>query len=255
MTGRRHTAVLPQNPATPQPAATHPVSEGCTPSPSTGRWSGPFVVQPERRHRDASVWHSAEVQQWVYDGTSYRMNSMYALPENAWTYELSGPSSSYGTVAVVVPDTTPDDGPFTPMDASHARVTAGDGELPWPLMLRFIRYVEASGDIVARTTTPSVTGDLALSLNYWRFAGRAFEVTSYHDSEHGSWRYELYEADPANTANEYVDVGIPDLQPHSGPFMPAPGEQIVFASHGSPVLPWPVFRHFLDAISASDDIG
>jgi hypothetical protein len=108
---------------------------------------------------------------------------------------------------------------------------------------------------VSATPTAAVTGDLSSSLNPWRFAGRTFEVTSYHDSQHDGWCYELYELDPANTANEYIDVRIPDRQPAGGPFAPATAAHVVFTSHGSPLLPWPVLRHFVDAISASGDIA
>ncbi|WP_285691758.1 hypothetical protein [Actinoplanes sp. NBRC 103695] len=138
------------------------------------------------------------------------------------------------------------------MDASHAQVAAGDGPLPWPLLVRFIRLVETSGDIVSSTLT--MTGDLSSSLNSWRFAGRGFEVTSYHDSEHDGWCYELYEADPAGTASKYIDVRIPYLHPARDPLTPCPAAHIVFASHGNPVLPWPVVRHFLNTISASGNI-
>ena len=201
-----------------------------------------------------SVWHPARVEQWEYDGTTYQINSRYALPADASTYELTGLSDDDGTLAVVIPDATPDDGPFTPMNATHARVAAGGRPLPWPLLLRFVRLVEASGDIVSSPQAATVTGDLSLSLNSWRFAGRAFEVTSYHDSENDGWCYELYEVNPANTGNGYIDVRIPDLQPASGPFTPAAAAHVVFASHDNPIVPWPVLRHFLDAILASGDI-
>ncbi|UQU65783.1 hypothetical protein COUCH_05545 [Couchioplanes caeruleus] len=120
--------------------------------------------------------------------------------------------------------------------------------------MRFIRFVEASGDIAAGTSPGKVTGDLSLSSNSWSFAGRAFEVSSFHDSTHDGWRYELYETSPAGTATEYVYVQIPDLQPAGGPFVPAGAGQVALASHGDSVVPWPVFRQFLDAISASGDI-
>lgn len=182
---------------------------------------------------------------------------MYLLPENAWTYELTGPCSTFGTVAmlaVVIPDAAPDGEQFTPVDATHAHVTAAEGPLPWPVLLRFVRFVETSGDIVTGAPTATVTGDLALSLNSWNLASRAFEVTSYHDGEHDGWCYELYEVDPTNASNDYIDVHIPDLHPAGGSFVPVPARHVAVAGHGSPYLPWPIFRHFLDAISASGNI-
>lgn len=98
-----------------------------------------------------------------------------------------------------------------------------------------------------------MTGDLSLSLNSWRFADRVFEVNSYYDGERDGWCYELYELNPTRISNEYVDVRI----------RPPPGRWTVCASLGTrsrprrlrqPDVPWPVFRHFLDAISASGDI-
>lgn len=110
------------------------------------------------------------------------------------------------------------------------------------------------GDIVSGPLTKTVTGDLSLSLNSWRSASRVFEVNSYHDGHRDGWCYELYEVDSTSTSNDYIDVRIPDLQPSGGPLVPAPARQVVLAGYGSPTFLWPVFRHFLDAISASGDI-
>ncbi|MEU4565008.1 hypothetical protein AB0F72_42075 [Actinoplanes sp. NPDC023936] len=197
------------------------------------------------------------MEEWAYNGMAYQTNSMYLLPEDAWTYELTGSCPTSGAVAglaVVIPDTTPDGEQFTPADALHAWVAAAEGPLPWPVLLRFIRFVEASGDIVSAGPAATVTGDLSLSLNSWSFASRIFEVASYHDGEHDGWCYELYEVEPTHTSNDYIDIRVPDLRPAGGPFVPAPAQQVTVAGHGSPRLPWPVFRHILDAISASGDI-
>ena len=64
-----------------------------------------------------------------------------------------------------------------------------------------------------------------MSLNSWSFADQAFEVTSFHDSEHDGWCYELYEVDPANTATDYIYVRIPDLQPAGGRSCPLPHDR------------------------------
>ena len=203
------------------------------------------------------LWHPGRVEQWTYNGAVYQVNSMYLLPDGAWTYELTGPHGTSGKVtglAVVIPDATPDDGPFTPMDSTHAHVVTDDGHLPWPVLLRFIRLVETSGDIAPGAHGGTVTGDLSSSLNSWRFADRAFEVDSYHFADRDSWCYELYEADSADTRNDYIDVCIPNLQPAGGPFVPATAGHAVFTAHGSWPVPWLVFRHFLDAVAASGDI-
>lgn len=203
------------------------------------------------------LWHPGRVEQWTYNGAVYQVNSMYLLPDGAWTYELTGPHGTSGKVtglAVVIPDATPDGGPFTPMDSTHAHVVTDDGHLPWPVLLRFIRLVETSGDIAPGAHGGTVTSDLSSSLNSWRFADRAFEVDSYHFADRDSWCYELYEADPADTRNDYIDVCIPNLQPAGGPFVPATAGHAVFTAHGSWTVPWLVFRHFLDAVAASGDI-
>jgi ribosomal protein L7/L12 len=203
------------------------------------------------------LWHPDRVEHWTHDGEVYEVNSMYLLPDDAWAYELTGPRGNSGRgpgLMVLIPDATPDDGPFTPMAAAHARVLVEDGHLPWPVLRRFVRLVVRSGDLVADAQDGAVTGDLALSCNSWRFADRAFEVNSYRFGEHDCWCYELYEVNSADTENNYVDVCIPDLQPVGGPFVPAGAERATFTAHGSLALPWPVFRHFLDAVEASGDV-
>jgi hypothetical protein len=203
------------------------------------------------------AWHPGRVEQWTHEGGVYEVNSMYLLPDDAWTYELTGPPAISGKAAglnVLIPDATPDDAPFTPMGAEHARVSMTDGRLPWPVLMRFLRLVETSGDIVTDVHGATVTGDLSLSCNSWRFADRAFEVNSYYYGEYDCWCYELYEVNPGAMENNYLDVRIPDLQPAREPFVPAAAERVTLTAHCTLTLPWPVFRHFLKAIEASDDI-
>jgi hypothetical protein len=177
----------------------------------------------------------------------HQITSGYDLSRDAWTYELTGPSYA---MSVVIPDVTPDDGPFTPADAANVRVHAADGAVPWLDFVQFLQEVEFSGDITPGTVT--VIGDLTLSLNSWHFGGRIIQVASYHDGENDGWCYELYEDDPGATA--YIDVRIPDLNPTGGPFAPATVHDVVVVAHGSPTIPWPVLQHFLNAISATGDI-
>jgi hypothetical protein len=201
--------------------------------------------------------NATEVEEWAHDGRTYQINSMYLVSESAWTYELTGPRGESDAViglAVVIPDETPDGERFTPAGMIAARVAIVGGLLPWPVLMRFTTSVEATGDIVSNQLTGIVTGDLALSSNAWRFEDRVFEVNSYHDGERDGWCYELCEVDPTRSSNDYIDVRIPDLQPDGGPFLPAAAREVVFAGRGSPTLPWPVLRYFLDAIAASGDI-
>ena len=191
----------------------------------------------------------------VHADEIYRVNSMYLLPDDAWAYEMTPAACDRGRMSLIVliPDATPDDGPFTPKGSAHARVVLEDGDLPWPVLSRFLQSVVSSCDIVD-DEQGMVAGDLSLSYNTWRFAGRSFEVNSYHHSDHGCWSYELHETIGANSNNEYLEVRIPDLQPTGGPFTCAASDQVVMRVHGSWTVPWPVFRHFVNAISSSGDI-
>ena len=223
----------------------HTAALHCRSLPASGA-KGSLLARP--------IWDPAGVQVWADNGVMYEINSMYLVPDDAWTYELTGPAGTAAEIAVVIPDATPHDEQFTPSDSTHAHVAVANGPLPWPVLRRFIRTVETSGDIVSETVATSVTGDLSLSLNSWCFESRTFEVNSFHDGRRDGWCYELYEVDPTNDSNDYVDVHIPDRQPADGPFVPAAARHVVLTGHGRPRFPWPVFRHFLDAIAASGDI-
>ncbi|MGN9764810.1 hypothetical protein ACTMS2_06535 [Micromonospora sp. SD12] len=85
---------------------------------------------------------------WFHGTELYEVSSYYSLPDDAWQYELTGMSEADGHVAVVIPDATPDDGPFTPQPAHRVLVQVGGGQIPWPIFRRFIDLVESSGDLV-----------------------------------------------------------------------------------------------------------
>jgi hypothetical protein len=193
----------------------------------------------------------------VHAGAVYELVSVYSLPDNAWTYELTGPRHAGVTsasVAAIIRDATPDDGPFTPMSAAHSYVLLDEGVVPWPILMRFVHHVEGTGDLRDDGDSSPVTGDLTLSLNRWQFAQRTFEVTSFHFGDHDCWCYELYEANPSTTDNNFLDARIPDLQPESGPFRPDTADTVTVGVHGSFALPWPVLRHFIHALQGSGDI-
>ena len=91
------------------------------------------------------------VEIWEHDGKQYEVNSYYSLPDDAWQYELvgvAGPPENQQYLAIRIPDSTQDDGPFTPKPAGEATVSARGDDLPWPILRRFISWVEASGDLV-----------------------------------------------------------------------------------------------------------
>ncbi|GAA0793839.1 hypothetical protein [Spirilliplanes yamanashiensis] len=190
-----------------------------------------------------------------YDGKLYEITSGYSLPDDAWHHELSGLSGEPGTgpyLTFAVPDATPD-GPFTPKSAEHVVVHAGGGVVPWPVLEALIGRLESSGDLVdeARDLSPDAIA-LPVTLNTWAYEGRRFEVNHYHDG--CSWCYELYEVDTDTTANNFIDVRIPDASPDTGPFVPMSSRHVTLTMHGRWTIPWPVFRRFLDAIRATGDI-
>jgi hypothetical protein len=194
---------------------------------------------------------------WAHDGKLYEVNSHYSLPDDAWQYELAGISGSPGTgpyLAVLIPDATPDDGPFTPKQAEHVRALIHDGQAPWPVLHRFVDLIEDSGDITHGPEAIPDIGALVSSNNTWQFADKRFEMNSFHHGDRDSWCYELYEVDPETPENNYIEVLIPDAQPTDGPFVAATADQVTFTAHGTWTMPWPVFRHFLNAIEASGDI-
>ena len=199
--------------------------------------------------------HPARMESWVHADEIYQVNSMYLLPDDAWAYELTPASRDRGRMSLIVliPDATPDNGPFTPKGSTHARVVLEDGDLPWPVLSRFLQSVGSSDDIVD-DEQGVVAGDLSLSCNTWRFADRSFEVNSYHHSENDCWCYELYETTCANPNNDYLEVRIPGLQPAAGSFAPVSADRATIRAHGSWPVPWPVFRHFVNAITSSGDI-
>lgn len=197
------------------------------------------------------------MQLWAHDGTLYEVNSYYSLPDDAWQYELVGPGGAPTTrsyLIVLIPDATPDDGPFTPRHPECARIMVHDGQTPWPILRRFVDLIEQSGDIAHEPEASSAIGALTGSSNAWQLAGQRFEVNSFHFGDRDSWCYELYEVDRETTENTYIEVLIPDAQPAGGPFAPAMATQVTFAAHGTWMVPWLIFRHFLDAVEATGDI-
>jgi hypothetical protein len=91
------------------------------------------------------------VEVWDHDGKLYEVTSYYSLPDDAWQYELVGLTGAPGTgpyVAVTIPDASPEGGPFAPRPVSEVMVRTGSGDVPWPILRRFIDLVESSGDII-----------------------------------------------------------------------------------------------------------
>jgi hypothetical protein len=113
--------------------------------------------------------HPGPVESWTHADEVYEVNSMYLLPDSAWAYEMTPVTADRGRMSLIVliPDATPDDGPFRPRGSTHAQVVLDDGDLPWPALSRFLQVVESSGDIVRDNHDVPVAGDLSSSCNAW----------------------------------------------------------------------------------------
>lgn len=194
---------------------------------------------------------------WSHAGVTYQVVSGYSLPDNAWQYELSGNTGPGPHLAVVVPDATPNDGPFTPMDVDHVVLVVSEGVTPWPILARLVILVESSGDIVNRRPAGEVAADeLLLCDNAWMHGRRRFEVNSFHHGDKGYWCYELYEAPADPKSNDFVEVRIPDVQPaEHGPVIPAPTDRAILTAHGKCSIPWPVFGRFIAMIQGLGGIA
>ncbi|MDT5027639.1 MAG: hypothetical protein QOE61_4065 [Micromonosporaceae bacterium] len=200
--------------------------------------------------------HAPAVEVWTHGGGLFELNSMYALPDDAWTYELTARSGHRGQgLAVLIPDVTSGDAPFTPSGAGMVRVLVEDGAWAWPVVMRLVRFVEASGDIVPDGRVV-VSGDLDLSCNEWTFGARRFEVNSFWLDDPDCWFYELYELGQPSDRNDYLDVRVPNVNPdpNSGVFTPDDAGRVTLNVFGTWVLPWPVLTHFVAAVEASGDI-
>jgi hypothetical protein len=196
------------------------------------------------------------VEVWTHDGALFELNSMYALPDDAWTYELTARSGhrSQG-LAVLIPDATPVDALFTPSGTTMVRVLLQDGTWPWLVVSRPIRFVQASGDIVPDVGAV-VAGDLNLACNAWTFWDRRFEVNSFWLDDPDCWFYELYELGQVSDRNCYVDVRVPNVNPNpnSGVFVPDDDGRVTVNVFGTWDVPWPVLTHLIAAVEASGDI-
>lgn len=120
------------------------------------------------------------------------------------------------------------------------------GTWPWPVLVRLVRFVEASGDIVSDPES-GVTGDLSLTLNDWRFGSLRFEVNSYWLDDPDCWFYELYEVGRPSDNHNCIDVRVPKVNPdpNSGVFVPDDAGRVTVNVFGTWDLSWPVLAHLI----------
>ncbi|MTD15061.1 hypothetical protein GIS00_14050 [Nakamurella sp. YIM 132087] len=83
---------------------------------------------------------------WEYDGRRFMYVSGYMLDEGAWHHELSEIGSE-ACACIVIPDATPDDGPFTPGASETVILRTAAGTIPWPIWVAFMSRVHESNDL------------------------------------------------------------------------------------------------------------
>jgi len=147
----------------------------------------------------------------------YRIDFTYAT--DAYSYELraTDPAAQGPYLDIELPDATPRSDHFTPSGPHQAVVHAREGgSAPWPVLYWFLGKVMAIGDMsgLRGPAQPPPAHDV------WLHDGRRYEVTPDRLTE-----------DDAS----YIQV--------------VPGERLTV--HGTCMIPWPVFRRFLEAVERS----
>lgn len=89
---------------------------------------------------------------WSQGDRRFEVNHYHYGEAGSWCYELyevEPGTTENNYIDVLVPDASPESGPFVPMPAEHVTLTMhGRWELPWPVFRRFLDAVRAAGDIV-----------------------------------------------------------------------------------------------------------
>jgi len=193
------------------------------------------------RHLRLEDAHVVEI--WAYGGRKYEINSYYSVPDDSWLYELSGLADDVGTppcIAVAIEDATPDSGEFTSKGDQYVLVRVASGQTPWAILNQFV-------DLVSEDTEDDDAEDHAIESNGhlvvepvesgWAHGSRQFDVAVIKQGDNGYPRCELYEIVNGERGASYLEVrGDATVEP----------DGVVLVGHGENVIPWPVFRRFLD---------
>jgi hypothetical protein len=192
---------------------------------------------------------------WSHGGKLYSVVSCYSVAGDTWQYELVG-TTEPASVAIIIPDATPDDDRFTPTGSDQALLATADGVVPWLLLMRLIDMAEGAGDLVddADWRSTAASQGLLSSHTAWPHDGQEYEVNSFHFGDRDAWCYELCAPPSSPERDDFIEVLIPDAQPDAGPFAPAASDRVTVTMHGQWDIPWPVFRRFIEAIRISGDI-
>jgi hypothetical protein len=96
---------------------------------------------------------------WEHESRRFEVNTYHYGIEDSWCYELyevKPDDSPNDYLAILIPDASPEAGPFIPMPIDQVTLEIhGDWTLPWPVFRRFLDAVRAAGDIVEAGTTKS----------------------------------------------------------------------------------------------------
>jgi hypothetical protein len=84
---------------------------------------------------------------WDHEGTHYQFLTMYAVPDDAWCLELTQVSAPGRHLITAI---VPDEDPTRPV-----KMIFSEGEVPLPLLLRFLNEVAEEEEAWGRSPTSS----------------------------------------------------------------------------------------------------
>jgi hypothetical protein len=101
---------------------------------------------------EAHSMHAMHVAIWEHDNRHYEYISMYSVASDCWVHELTEraklPGEQPVTLALTIPDASPDSPSFAPAPAAEVTFAVSRGcEVPWLILSRFLETVYATGDI------------------------------------------------------------------------------------------------------------
>ena len=86
-------------------------------------------------------------QYWEHRGALYELLTLYSLPEDAWTLELTSHSSPFPKIAAIIPDEDV---------ARPVTIALTKGELPAAVVRQFLKAVEAEERRIGRRVEDSI---------------------------------------------------------------------------------------------------
>lgn len=84
---------------------------------------------------------------WEHRGSLYELTTLYSLPEDAWTLELTSHSAPFSQLAATIPDE----------DFSRpVTIVLTEGELPAAVIRQFLKAVEAEERHIGRRVEDAI---------------------------------------------------------------------------------------------------